>query len=133
MWVRLVTVSIGSSRAHALVMPWLVADIAEFVDDLVNASVPDIIGLVLVIVFHALRAIITAFSRVEVRSGAANNDFTEILLFFFIFMFFIVKVCIVRGPLNVADDSLGIQSFAFNVALHVGDIIIEAGMVGADT
>lgn len=132
MWVRLVTVSIGSSRAHALVMPRLVADIAELIDDLVNASVPDIIGLVLVIVFHALRAIITAFSRVEVRSGAANNDFTEILLFFF-FLFFIVKVCIVRGPLNVADDSLGIQSFAFNVALHVGDIIIEAGMVGADT
>jgi len=132
MWVRLVTVSICSSRTHALVMPRLVADIAELIDDLVNASVPDIIGLVLVIVFHALRAIITAFSRVEVRSGAANNDFTEILLFFF-FLFFIVKVCIVRGPLNVADDSLGIQSFAFNVALHVGDIIIEAGMVGADT
>ena len=49
--------AVASFSAHAEVVPWFVADIAELVDGSVNALVPEICGCVLIEVHHALRAI----------------------------------------------------------------------------
>lgn len=125
------TVSIISSHAHALVLPGFVADIAELVDGPVNTLVPDVVGLALVVVLHALRAIICAVSRVECRGGAAYHDFHA--AFIFLFFFFVIHFGIVNGPLHVADNRHGIQGRAFIGAHLVRNIVFEADMVGADT
>jgi hypothetical protein len=97
-----------ASHAHALVV-FTFALVAESVNGPVDALVPHIVWHILMIVLHALRAVITTHARVESRGGAADNNWSSAITIIATTIIDLFDNGIIDGPLDVADHGLGIH------------------------